>query len=288
VANTSWFIYVNGEVASLGLSQNVVEDGDQVTFLYAPYEVIEEEPYMIVDTANATYVVDIEVEVPATVIFDGTVTLEEGTFTFVPSNNPSNSYEVENLTDMGALDAASNQDGFTYNASDEYYEYYGSFYLTDINGITDDYVANTSWFIYVNGEVASLGLSQNVVEDGDQVTFLYAPYEVIEEEPYMIVDTANATYVVDIAVQVEDVYATIDDLKGYIESLDAPQWTKCILNARLDGVIYSLERGREQITIIQLRSFKRAVERQEIWGNLSPEETDYIISEANRIIEMIQ
>jgi hypothetical protein len=288
-ASTAWFIYVNDELAPLGLSQNEVEDGDQVTFLYAPYEYIAEEPYIIVDTANATYIVDITVEVSQlNVIFDGSVTLEDGTFTFVPSNNASNSYEVENLTDMGALNTASNEGGFTYNASDEYYQNFSSFYLTDINGITDDAGASTAWFIYVNDELAPLGLSQNVVEDGDQVTFLYAPYEYIAEEPYIIVDTANATYSVDIAVEVEDVYTAIDDLKEYIDSLDAPQCTKCILNLRLDGVIHSLERGREQIAIIKLRSFKRAVERHERWDNLSPEEADYIINEADRIIDTIQ
>lgn len=70
-----------------------------------------------------------------TEIFDENAKLEAGTFTFVPSNNPTVSYQVDTLTDHGALDAASNDeyDGFTYNASDAYYGYFGSFFLTDIN-----------------------------------------------------------------------------------------------------------------------------------------------------------
>ena len=221
-------------------------------------------------------------------IFNGTVTLEDGTFTFVPSNDPSNSYQVENLTDHGALDAASNDEtsGFTYNASDEYYEDYGSFYLTDINGVQDNYGASTSWFVYINGELAPLGLSQNVIKDDDQVTFMYAPYEYTANE--VTVDTANASYIVDIKVEVEDALTSIEDLQGYIDNLDTPPLTKCILTASLDGVVYSLENGRDQIAIFKLQCFKNIVQRQENWGNLSPEEADYIINEADHIIELIQ
>ncbi|AAM07648.1 DUF4430 domain-containing protein [Methanosarcina acetivorans] len=222
-------------------------------------------------------------------IFNGTVTLEDGTFTFIPSNNLSGSYQVEVQTDHGALEAASNDEtsGFTYNASDEYYEDYGSFYLTDINGVEDDPVASTSWFIYINDELAPLGLSQNVIEDEDQVTFLYSPYEITENWE-IVVDTANASYIVDIGVEVEDALTSIEDLQEHIDSLAAPPLTKCILIASLDSVIYSLENGRDQIAIFKLQCFKNIVQRQEYRGNLSHEEAEYIIDEADHIIELIQ
>lgn len=222
-------------------------------------------------------------------IFNGTVKLENGTFTFVPSNNLSASYQVENLTDHGALDAASHDEtsGFTYNASDEYYWNYGSFFITDIDGVQDNYGASTSWFVYINGELAPLGLSQNVITDGDQVTFLYAPYEYTDDWE-IVVDTANASYIVDIKVEVEDALTSIEDLQGYIDNLDTPPLTKCILTASLDGVVYSLENGRDHIAIFKLQCFKNIVQRQENWGNLSPEEADYIINEADHIIELIQ
>jgi hypothetical protein len=289
-ASTAWFIYVNDVLASNGLGLNDIISGDEVTFLYAPY-VYDENWDVTVDTANAEYIVDIQVEevIEPTTIYSGTVTLEEGIFTFVPSNNASNSYQIEALTDLGALDAASDAGAFTYSVSDEWYADYGSFMLTDINGIEDDYTTSTAWFIYVNDELAPLGLSENIIADGDTVTFLYAPYE-YDENWDVTVDTANADYIVDINVVVEVANAldSIDDLKVYINSLDAPDCTKCILTIRLDGVIYSLEHDRNQMAILKLNSFKRAVERHEDWGNLSSEEADYIIAEANDIIEIIQ
>jgi hypothetical protein len=221
-------------------------------------------------------------------IFNGTVTLEDGTFTFVPSNNLSNSYQVETLTDHGALDAASKSEtsGFTYNASDAYYATYHSFYLTDINGIEDDSFASTSWFVYINGELAPLGLSQNVVNDSDQVTFLYAPYTLTENWD-VVVDKANATYVVDMKVKVEDAFTAIEDLQGYIENLNAPPLTKCILKATLDSVIYSLENGRDQIAIAKLRCFKNIIQIQEDRGHLSHEAAVYIINKTDNIIGLI-
>jgi hypothetical protein len=195
------------------------------------------------------------------------------------------------MTDLGALDVASDEGGFTFNASDEYYydpDYGGSFFLTDIEGIENDAMAYTSWFIYVDGELAPLGLGQNLVEDGDQVTFLYAPYTYIAEDPYIEVDLEHTKHIVNIDVEVIDTYTAIENLQDYINSLDAPQYTKCILTCRLDGVVHSLEHGRDQIAIIKLNSFIRAVERHESWGNLSSEEADYIIGAAEDIIELIQ
>ncbi len=222
-------------------------------------------------------------------IYNGTVMLEDGTFTFVPSNNLSNSYQVETLTDHGALDAASKDEtsGFTYNASDAYYEDYGSFYITDIDGIADNYGASTSWFIYINGEIAPLGLSQNVIKDGDQVTFLYAPYTYTQNWD-VVVDKANASYIVDIGVKEENAFTAIENLQGYIKNLNAPPLTKCILTASLDSVVYSLENGRDQIAIVKLQCFKNIVERQENRGNLSPGEAEYIIDKTDHIIELIQ
>lgn len=222
-------------------------------------------------------------------IFNGTVTLDDGTFTFIPSNNPSNSYQVETLTDHGALDAASKDEtsGFTYNASDAYYADYGSFFLTDIDGIADNYGAKTSWFIYINGEIAPLGLSQNVIKDGDQVTFLYAPYTYTQNWD-VVVDKANASYIADIGVKEETTFTAIENLQGYIQNLDVPPLTKCILTASLDSVIYSLENGRDQIAIAKLQFFKNIVQKQEERGNLSPGEAEYIIGKTDHIIELIQ
>lgn len=222
-----------------------------------------------------------------TVIFDGSVALEEGTFTFVPYDNPTESYEVETMTDLGALDAASNMGGFTYNASDAYYYYFYSFTLDDIEGIQNDWINQASWFIYINEELAPEGLSLNNVVVGDEVVFLYAPYELTPEWE-TIVDTANATHTVKIDVRSSDAVSNIEDLQGYIDGMDAPEFTKCILNTRLDGAIYSLSQGRNNIAVLKLQSFKNAVERHEAWGNLGSEDAEYLTDEADYIIGLIQ
>lgn len=225
-------------------------------------------------------------------IYNGTVKLNDGNFTFVPSNNPSNSYQIGSLTDLGALDTASKDktSGFTYNASDAYYQYYGSFYITDISGIGNTYdqdtMTGTSWFIYVNDTLVPLGLSQNAVSDGSQVAFLYCPYY-LTEDYQTVIDKENATYAVDIGVK-EDPIADIENLKGYINNLDAPQPTKCILNASLDSVTYSLDHGRDQIAIAKLKVFKNIVERQKNRGNLTPEAAQYLKDKADHIIALIR
>jgi len=74
----------------------------------------------------------------------------------------------------------------------------------------------------------------------------------------------------------------------YIDNLDTPPLTKCILTASLESVVYSLENDRDQIAIIKLQCFKNIVQRQENRCNLSSEEAEYIINEADHIIELIQ
>lgn len=222
-------------------------------------------------------------------IFNGTVKLNDGNFTFVPSNNPSHSYQVGSLTDLGALDTAS-KNGFTYNASDAYYQYYQSFYTTDISGIGNTYdqdtMTGTSWFIYVNDTLAPLGLSKNAVSDGSHVAFLYCPYS-LTEDYQTVIDKENATYAVDIGVK-EDPIADIENLKGYINNLDAPQPTKCILKGSLDTVTYSLNHDRDQLAITELNIFKNIVERQKNRGNLTPEAAQYMKDKADHIIDLIQ
>jgi hypothetical protein len=108
-----------------------------------------------------------------TAIFDGSIGLYDGTFTFVPGNDPSANYSVDMMTAMGALDAASNGigGGFEYNATDTYYHVYGSFLLESINDIENEWDtqtnSGTSWFIYVNDELTEYGIPLNDIEIGD-------------------------------------------------------------------------------------------------------------------------
>lgn len=223
-------------------------------------------------------------------IFDGTVTLEDGTFTFVPYNNLSNSYPIENMTDFGALNTASHVGDFTYNVTDQYYQKYGSFFLDDINNITNVYDFTTqsgsSWFIYVNNNLTSVGLGQNIVKDGDNVQFIYAPYT-IDENWNTIIDKTNATHEVDIDVNKATEYTLINDLQDYIDSSSAPQIVKCALNTRLESIEYSLEHGNENIAKMKLRMFINAVNRNKQLGLITNSEAQYMINKANQIINYI-
>ncbi len=63
---------------------------------------------MIISIAVVAFLSAMMVGVAAaepTEIFDGDAKLEAGAFTSVPSNNPTVSYQVDTLTDHGALDA---------------------------------------------------------------------------------------------------------------------------------------------------------------------------------------
>jgi len=101
-----WFVYINGEPAKENLGMNPVSDGDKINFWYTT----EESGEALIE--NATYVADITVAVKEgmkpepeqnlTVLYNDTVNLTEGSFTFMPANDTRN-YTIDNLTDFGAL-----------------------------------------------------------------------------------------------------------------------------------------------------------------------------------------
>jgi len=127
------------------------------------------------------------------VLFDGTVTLTNGTtFSFVPSNNASASYEVNATTDLGALDAS----GLAFNASDTWYATYGSFFLESIAGIANEVWPNDTWALYINDAPASKGLGANELKDGDNVKFYYCPSDPATYAYHI----ENASYLVNINV----------------------------------------------------------------------------------------
>jgi hypothetical protein len=194
------------------------------------------------------------------------------------------------MTAMGALDAAAAEEGFTYCASDAYYHVYGSFLLESIEGVENQWntVTNsgTSWFIYLNGVLTDYGMPLNDIEVGDEVTYIYAPYEYTQSYE-LIIDTENTTYLLNMDVRSADPEVNIESMQDYIDDTSAPDCAKLILDTRLDGVIRSLDHGHDRVAVIKLRSFKRAVDRHENWGNLTSEEADYLKAEADFVIEQI-
>ncbi|WP_165394706.1 outer membrane protein assembly factor BamB family protein [Methanofollis fontis] len=195
----AWSIFINGEAAPMGFGANDIQNGDTLTFYYCPTDSVTWAP--LID--QATYIVTIDVEVTtATVIWDGAVAITEGEiFTFVPSNNESASYEMNRTTDIGALDRAATDGGFTYNASDAWYADFGSFLLEDINGIENqDWTQENAhaWSIFINGGAAPMGFGANDIQNGDTLTFYYCPTDSVTWAP--LID--QATYIVTIDVEV--------------------------------------------------------------------------------------
>ena len=110
-------------------------------------------------------------------LFDGPVALTDGTFECTAYNTGA-SYTVDNLTPLGALQAVSEREGFSYDATDKKWDASGILLLDNIG----EYLFvkhEAEWACYVNGALkdgySSSADGLNVVElaDGDEVVFCY-------------------------------------------------------------------------------------------------------------------
>jgi DMSO/TMAO reductase YedYZ molybdopterin-dependent catalytic subunit len=126
------------------------------------------------------------------VIFDGSVAVVEGNFTWYDSD--SNPHEVANFTPHGALEAASIADGFDYGGG-----WHGGKSTALIDWITDDYVydGDVGWNYQLNGIYQNYfsdttGVSNLAISDGDYIEFYFGPKD--------DQTTENATAVVQITV----------------------------------------------------------------------------------------
>jgi DMSO/TMAO reductase YedYZ molybdopterin-dependent catalytic subunit len=129
------------------------------------------------------------------VIFDGIVTLTEGTFTWTADGGDT--HVVANYTPHGALEAASIDGGFEYGGSWKEIKN-----TALIDWITNDYVydGTFTWNYKLNGVYQdyfsdSTGVSNNPLNDGDHIEFYYGPKS--------DKTTDNATAVVRITVNPE-------------------------------------------------------------------------------------
>lgn len=118
-----------------------------------------------------------------------TVDLDDSTITV-------SGHEVSLMTDMGALDAASDTaPGFTYTVNDTWYDDYHSFYLEELNGISDDPANSLGWFIYdTDDNIMPYGLGNNSITEQGTIKFKYCPYTVDWNTWEVFVDQENATH----------------------------------------------------------------------------------------------
>ena len=115
----------------------------------------------------------------ADILFDGDVNLAAGTFSFT-AYNTGTAYQIDRLTPHGALDAAADAAGFTYNATDKKWLTMGTMLLDDVapylynNTVTPKLI----WAYQVNGVKkndfsSTEGISVYRVNDTDLVEFYY-------------------------------------------------------------------------------------------------------------------
>ncbi|HOV66840.1 MAG TPA: PKD domain-containing protein, partial [Methanoregulaceae archaeon] len=169
-----WAYRVNGEKkndfsSTEGMSVYRLNNNDLVEFYYGLDGA---------DFENAIAVIRVRVQIPQqTVIFDGDLTLVDGTFAAFAYNSGT-TRQVNNLTVHGALDAASKKVPFTYNATDKRWEYINSYLIDGIADFNYDKNKNLGWAYAVNGVVMNdnsidTGMSNLEIKNGDRIEFFY-------------------------------------------------------------------------------------------------------------------
>ncbi|QSZ66557.1 PGF-pre-PGF domain-containing protein [Methanofollis aquaemaris] len=189
-----WECYVNGKklaywgnYAEEGYPNYPLKDGDKVVFCYGPDGVTPE-------NAVAAVLIDVAVgEDPfagKTVIFNGGVTLTEGTYT---QESAGQTYEVGNYTPFGALHAASIAGNFDYLTNVKYEKII-------LDAIADfQFVKHEAgWECYVNGKMLDYwdsyeteGYPNYPLHDGDEVIFYYGPDGSPEAATAVVAITVN-------------------------------------------------------------------------------------------------
>ncbi|WP_220682253.1 PGF-pre-PGF domain-containing protein [Methanofollis formosanus] len=189
-----WECYVNGKklaywgnYAEEGYPNYPLKDGDKVVFCYGPDGVTPE-------NAVAAVLIDVAVgEDPfagKTVIFNGGVTLTEGTYT---QESADQTYEIDNYTPFGALHAASIAGNFDYLTNVKYEKII-------LDAIADfPFVKHEAgWECYVNGKMLDYwdsyeteGYPNYPLHDGDEVIFYYGPDGSPEAATAVVAITVN-------------------------------------------------------------------------------------------------
>lgn len=200
-----WFTYINGAPAEENLGMNNVSNGDNLSFWYTTEDGGE------AAIENATYAVNITVVTEEgmgpqpgqnlTVLFNNTVNLTAGNFTFTPENSTQNC-TVDNFTDIGALNAT----GLQYNVSimpgnltnETNVTNNNVSVLEGIQGIRNNNTTGEKWFIYIDGTQAEGNFGMNPVTNGTNLSFLYAT----EENGIAAIE--NATYAANITVAITE------------------------------------------------------------------------------------
>jgi len=116
------------------------------------------------------------------IFWEGNVTLIENTTLNVTAHNSGKSYEVNQTTALGALDAAAAKGGFNYTVSDEWYP---CLFVDSIAGKWAEGLEG--WMYRVNGTLPPVCPNQYDVKNGDTVTFYYGEWTTTPENSSMVI-----------------------------------------------------------------------------------------------------
>lgn len=115
------------------------------------------------------------------IIFRGTVDLGDGTFSVTAPSGKT--YTPNQMTPMGALDAASKMRNFTYVIGDKKYTESHLLFLDGINEFPLNKAVGTTWICYHNGKLlddyahpSTEAFNMRAVADGDSVVFYYGDF----------------------------------------------------------------------------------------------------------------
>ena len=151
---------------------------------------------------------DIVFDAPQEIIWQGDITLINGTTFDKTAHNSGVSYEINRTTALGALDAAAEEGIFNYIISDEYYLSWGSLFVDSIADIPNEgYNGWMYWVNYPEEPMPMVSAEQFVLEDGDVVTWYWSSsMEMTPADSPMLVN-------VNVAVKSSDL-ATYDFTTG--------------------------------------------------------------------------
>ena len=164
-----WVNYPEDLAPMVGADQFVLEDGDVVTWYWSSsMDMTPADSPMIVN-------VSVAIEEPQEIIWQGDVTLINGTTFDKTAHNSGVSYEINRTTALGALDAAAEEGVFNYTMNDEWYEQYGSLFVDSIADIpSEGWDGWMYWVNYPEDLAPMVGADQFVLEDGDVVTWYWS------------------------------------------------------------------------------------------------------------------
>ena len=181
-----WMYVVNGVMPSVGAAKYTLNNSDTVEFFYGSWGI---------SPVDAEYRLIIQVNL-TNIIWNGTVELKQGNFTIMANGN---SYEVSNLTALGALNAANLVARFNYTVNDKWYESWGSLLVDSIYGIENNGTSGWMyWVNYPNESMPMTGANAYSVKDGDTIYWYYSTS--MNDTPN------NSSYVIKINVKTEKVF----------------------------------------------------------------------------------